>query len=281
MLALARHWIRQARPRAVFVLNGYHLFIPFQIAVKEAGIPLIELQHGIITESHSGYVYETPPPAEHVPDHLVVYGRHFGELLDRESPRWRGRWSVGGHPWLRMKQRDLESEPDAAFDTVVLFSQEIAFVRERIRDLASALRRLLDPSIRLVVKPHPGEREVVRYYGEAARAGVVIATPRDDSYALLRRSRLAVTVYSTLAIEALAFRSRSALLRSPSWPEDLRALVDEGAISAVDTAEEIAALSRLGPAPTRADDLANRFVGVREPPLDFEKLIRAVSQSLG
>lgn len=276
MLTLARKWIREAPPKAVFVLNGYHLFIPFQIAVREAGIPLIELQHGIITESHSGYIYDRPPPVEHLPDHLVVYGRHFGELLDRESPRWRGRWSVGGHPWLRIKRAGIDKEPDSAFDTVALFSQDLPFVQERMRALAPELRRKLDRRIRLVLKPHPGERNTEAYYAEAARAGVEIATPRDDSYTLLRRCRLAVTVYSTVSLEALAFRSRSALLRSPVWPEDLRTLVEQGVISAADTADDLLPLAQLAPPSPREDDLANRLFGVREPPLDFEKLIHSV-----
>lgn len=280
MLALARRWIAEAKPRAVFVLNGYHLFIPFQIAVREAGIPLIELQHGIIAESHPGYVFEGTPPVLHLPDHLVVYGRHFGELLDRESPRWRGRWSVGGHPWLKEKQRGLEALPDSHFDTVALFPQTISFTRERIRDLAVALRKVLDPSIRLVVKPHPGDGTAATYFKPAADAGVEIATSRDDTYILLRRCRVAVTVYSTVALEALAFRCRSVVLRADAWPDDLQTLVNQGVLHAADTANDIARLAELGPPPASDADLASRLFGVREPNLDFERLIEDVAARL-
>lgn len=278
MLALARGWIEKARPRAVFVLNGYHLFIPFQLAVREAKIPLIELQHGIITESHPGYVFEGAPPVDHLPDHLVVYGRHFGELLDRESPRWRGRWSVGGHPWLREKQAGLGLLPDSHFDTVALFPQTIEFTRTRIRDLATQLRKRLDPSIRIVVKPHPGDIAASRYFrgGE----GIEIATPRDDTYELLRRCRLAVTVYSTVALEALAFRCRSVVLRSDTWPDDLRSLVDQGALLPAETADEVARLAELGPVPSSDADVANRLFGVREPVPSFERLIEDVRRGL-
>ncbi len=278
MLALARRWIREARPRTVFVLNGYHLFIPFQIAVREAGIPLIELQHGIITESHAGYVFDPVPDVGHLPDHLVVFGRHFGELLDRESPRWRGRWSVGGHPWLREKQRGLETAPDDQFDSVVLFSQNIALVRERLRRLAPELRARLGPKARIVLKPHPGEIDAAAYYGELSRHGIELAGASDDTYTLLRRCRLSVTVYSTVALEALAFRCRSAVLPSPLWPEDLRSLVESGAIAAADDAAALARLWELGPVPPRGDDLANRLFGVHEPELDFEALIEELAR---
>jgi hypothetical protein len=204
----------------VFVLNGYHLFIPFQIAVREAGVPLIELQHGLIAESHPGYIFEGDPPVDHLPDHLVVFGRHFGELLEHESPRWAGRWSVGGHPWLKEKQRGVGDLADTTSGAVVLFSQSVDFVRERMRDLAIDLRARLDPSVRIILKPHPGERNVEEYYRPIVSKGVELAAPRDDSYALLRRCRVAISVYSTVAMEALAFRCNSVVLRSNSLPDD-------------------------------------------------------------
>jgi hypothetical protein len=280
MLALGRRWVRRARPRAVFVLNGYHLFIPFQIAVREAGIPLIELQHGLIGQSHSGYVLEGAPPLQHVPDHLVVFGRHFGELLDRESPVWKGRWSVGGHPWLKEKQAGVDQLPNESFDTVALFSQNIEFARQRIRALAGEIRMGLPKDVRVVLKPHPGEIDAASYYRTAANAGVDLASSRDDTYALLRRCRVAVTVYSTVGMEALAFRCRSALVRSPLWPEDLRGFVEDGSIEAVDTADDVIRLAGLGPRAARGGDLANRYFGVREPELDFERLIERVRAGL-
>lgn len=273
---LARAWIRRARPRAVFVLNGYHLFIPFQIAVREANIPLIELQHGVIHESHPGYVFDGAPEWGHLPDHLVVFGRQFGELLERESPRWTGRWSVGGHPWLKEKRRGLENLPDSAFDTVVVFSQSIPPVRERLRALVPELREKLDRNVRLVLKPHPHEIDAAEYYAEAARRGVEIASPREDAYQLLRRCRLSVTVFSTVAIEALAFRCRSVVLRAGLWPEDVRVLVDQGALQAASDATDVARLGALGPAQGSDEGLANRFFGVLEPELDFEQLIEDV-----
>ena len=93
MFEATRLLLKRARPRAVFVLNVYHYFTPMLLAAKEAGVSVIELQHGVIHESHPGYVHEKAPPF--LPDHLVVFGSHFGELLDRETPVWRNRWSVG------------------------------------------------------------------------------------------------------------------------------------------------------------------------------------------
>lgn len=271
---LARDWIRRARPEAVFVLNGYHLFIPFQIAAREAGIPLIELQHGIIHESHPGYVFGRMPELSHVPDHLLVFGRHFGELLDRESPLWRGRWSVGGQPWLKEKRRGLDDLADSAFDTVVVFSQRYEPVREAMRRLLAGLRSLIPRNLRLVLKPHPGEPDAAEYYG--AGTGVEFASPRDDTYELLRRCRLAISPYSTVAFEALAFRCRSAVLKSSLWMDDFRMLVEQGALTAVDGAAEVARLAALPIGAGTHEDLANRLFGVHEAEPDLARLIDQV-----
>jgi len=279
LLEVARNWIRRATPRAVFVLNAYHLFIPFQLAAREAGIPVIELQHGIIHESHPGYIFDGTPALGHLPDHLVVFGRHFGELLDRESPRWRGRWSVGGHPWLKLKRRGVDNLPESSFDSVVIFSQPHAPVRERIRPLLPELRAKLDPKIRLVLKPHPREFDAADYYGEALR-GIELASVHDDSYELLRKCRLAVSMYSTVSFEALAFRCRSAVLRGSMWMDDFRALVDAGVLPVVDTAHDIARLAALPMPPRAPDDLTNRLFAVDEPAPDFERLIGSVTPSL-
>jgi len=262
------------------VLNGYHLFIPFQIAAKEARIPVIELQHGIIHESHPGYVFRGEPESPHLPDHLVVFGRHFGELLDRESPYWRGRWTVGGHPWLKLKRAGIEDVPDDALDSVVVFSQPNAPIREQLRRLLPDLRARLPGEVRLILKPHPRELDAERFYASAARSGATLESPRTDTYDLLRHCRVAVSVASTVGIEALAFRCRSVVLETPFRLEDLEALVRSGALIAASSAGSIAELASLPPPRDTDLGLATRLFGVREPEPDFERLIHRVSEQL-
>lgn len=280
-LAWARRLVRRAQPRAVFVLGAYHMMIPFQAAVREAGIPLVELQHGIIHESHPGYVLGDMPELRHLPDHMVVFGRQFGEMLERECPRWAGRWSVGGHPWLRRKRRGVEAADDSAFDSVVFFSQPHAPVREQFRPLLPELRAALPPSVRLVLKPHPRELDAREYYRGMADIGVEFASPRDDTYDILRRCRVAVSVYSTVAMEALAFRCRSAVLAAPLLPDEFRALVEQGCIDLVSGAAQIADLAALPPRRDSHEDVANRLFGVLDPEPDFEALIGRLGARAG
>jgi len=71
----------------------------------------------------------------------------------------------------------------------------------------------LPEAIEIMYKPHPREPLAAL---RAAWAGLAItlAEPAEDAYQLLSRCMASVTVYSTLAIEALAFPCRSIVVRS-------------------------------------------------------------------
>lgn len=266
-----RALVRAGRPRAVFVLCAYNQHIPIQLAVREAGIPLIEVQHGVIHESHPGYIFGTSLATGHLPDHLLVFGQRFGQLLDTSSPYWQGRWTVAGQPWLVDKVAQLDAHDSE--DLVVLFSQNVPAVQTMLRQLALALRPLCSPTTRLVIKPHPAERKPA--YEGLPDSGIEVAAENADSYELLGRCRVAVSVYSTIAIEALAFSCRSVVLRSPHWFEDIARFVEAGYIQAADSPEDIVACLRRS-APGQSQSIARALFGVGEPRVDFEQLIASL-----
>jgi hypothetical protein len=271
MFEATRRLLRHVAPRAVFVLNAYQYFTPMLRAVKQAGIPVIELQHGVIHESHPGYVHEHTP--DYLPDHLVVFGEHFGELLDRETPVWRHRWSVGGHPWMARVLSRQSAEP--ARDAVVLFSQNDPPVIEQLLSWMGPLRARLPAHVRLVIKPHPREHDPERTWGSVLAPGIELASHRDDTYALLNQCVVAATLYSTVAVEALAYPCRSAVIECPYWNEDIRALVDAGHLTAVSSPEQLAALAT-EPIGSAASDVPVRLFGIGAPPLSFTDLLDRV-----
>lgn len=279
--SVAHSLIRLIPPQAVFVLCAYKPFIPFQVAVRESGIPLIELQHGVIHESHPGYILDDAPEMQHLPDHLVVFGAHFGELLERECPRWRGRWTIGGHPWLKRQRQDCLAGKGQIRDSVVVFSQNDPPAQERIRAILPELRSRLDPKLRLILKPHPRELDASAYYASAIGSGVELASPRDDSYQLLGRCRLSVTVYSTVAIEALAFDCRSVVIRSPYWNEDIHNMVAQESLIPANNADDIVAALSNDVENQVQGSMAQRLFGINTPEPNFLDLIDKARKSMG
>jgi hypothetical protein len=272
---LARALLARGRPRALVVLCAYDQHIPFQLEARARGIPIIELQHGVIHESHPGYVFGPSAAPRHAPDHLVVFGEHYGHALERSGSYWAQRWSVGGHPWLKAKR--AEHSGTAPENTVVLFGQNVASVQERLSTLALELRERL-PSVRLVLKPHPAEKDVAAVYAPLRERGVELAPPGSDSYELLARCRVAVSVFSTIAVEALAFPCASVVLRSPNWFEDIRTFVDGGFLHAADNANDVvAAYRRLGAA--RDASVDRHLFGVGGEAIDFERLIARLGEA--
>lgn len=302
MLALGRRWLRQARPKAVFVLCGYHMHTPLQLAAREEGIPVIELQHGLIHESHPGYILPELPTEQlrtlPLPDHLVVFGSYFGTMLEQESERWRGRWTVGGHPWLQQRRLAAQHSAGGGGDTpavqgagdpvsddpqartLVLFSQYELDVRRQVQAAAIAARAALPATWTVSVKPHPREFDAESFYGPALDAGVELIPIVSDSYALLARVDVAVTVYSTLAIEALAFACRSVVLPSDRWTPAIADLVKRGRLESCANGTLLAALAQ-GDRGGEVDrgDLAGTLFGIDQNPIDFDALVTACSAS--
>jgi hypothetical protein len=270
--ALALSLIKLLRPKAVFVLCGYTRFVPFQRVLKRAGIPIIELQHGVIHMGHAGYVLADEAPADYLPDHMLVFGERFGKVLERCSDYWRGRWTVGGHPLLSERAKHVVPEASRR-GPVVVFSQAIAPVSSLLQEFLPAFRRALPSDVEIILKPHPRETNPEQFYAAALAAGVRLAEPRSDSYQLLATCRASVTVFSTLALEALAFPCTSFVIRSEHWPEVIRQFVADGTLLAADTPEQLALLVQ---EPTTVHDrqaVARELFGIGEPAPDLLGLL--------
>ena len=271
MQALARYWIRVRRPRAVFVICAYTTMIPVQRAVREAGIPLIELQHGQIHSSHSGYVFGALPEQLHFPDCLVTFGRRFSSLLETASSRWTGRLVVGGHPWLRLKPRGNRTECSDAIRRLVAFGQYDPPVQRQLVDFMCALAELVPSDVELTYKPHPKELDLERITSELNAANVAVLEAGADSREVLATAGSAVTVFSTTAMEALAFNCRSIVLSSPFRTDEIQALVDLGWVDSVSTPAQ--ALALLGRPAEKNLNAAQELFGITNETLDYSKLI--------
>lgn len=273
---MASQLLRRARPRAVFVLCSYGPFLPVQRAVKRLGIPLIELQHGIIHDSHAGYVLRGPRVSEHAPHHTCVFGNRFGRTLERCSDYWVGRWSVAGHPWLRRHAAGIRWNERPESRRIVVFSQNIAPVREQLKVFLPDLRRRLRSEFEILLKPHPGERDAEQFYREAVSSGVQLAAPSADSYQLLKECALAVSVYSTIALEALAFPCQSLVLRSPLWSQEIRHAVEQGTLLAADEAGAVVRAIEEPSTATERRALADDLFALSRPAPDFAGLIEQI-----
>jgi hypothetical protein len=120
---------------------------------------------------------------------------------------------------------------------------------------------------------HP-DADAATHYRDLRKAGVEVLPHTEGSCSLLASSHASLAVYSTVAIEALAFGCRSLVLRSPLRPEDIRTFVEQGKLIPVDGAEAIARECNAEWTPGAHEALASDLFGIGPPELEFAELVR-------
>jgi len=180
--------------------------------MKERGIYVAEPQHGWIGPSHAAYNYGAamfaPELRGSAPDELLTFGTWWGEGL-----RFPGKLTPIGKPYLEDAVRSARPKADR---NEVLVVSSTSDPRE-MSAFVTALRHELDPSLKVVFRPHPSERPVVaERYGDLIGLGGVEIDSRSDVYEALGASTAVVGIASTVLFEALAFGCDTFVRESPA-----------------------------------------------------------------
>ena len=204
-------------------------------ACKRRGVPVAELQHGVIDPYHVGYSFPGPDRRKRMfPDYLLVYGRFWRDAVEYPIPD--ERVLPVGYPHIESRQPT--GRRSAERERIVFVSQ--GTIGERLSRFAAALAAHSTFETEIVYKLHPAE--VARYpesYPWLAAADVAVADGSDRSlYELFEASTAQVGVYSTAVYEGLRFGLRTYLYDLPGAVK-LRTLVDE------DIATPVASVSDL------------------------------------
>jgi hypothetical protein len=196
-LPLWRRLIRRLDPEIAVVLVGY-MRETFVEACQMEGVPVVELQHGVVYPEHVGYAYPTTEPSV-FPDYFLTFGEFWNDAasypLHPEQIR-----SVG-YPYLERRTMELD-DIDATGEVVFISQGTIGADLSRVA-LETAER--LDRDV--VYKLHPGEQDRwKRDYPWLSGSEVRVVDGSDVAlYDLLNRATAVVGVNSTALYEALAF----------------------------------------------------------------------------
>jgi hypothetical protein len=277
-VAAAGRVLDLCRPRVVVLTTSYDGFPrAFVYAAHARGIPVIELQHGIIHPLHRGYLYffpKKPLPNYVLPDRLLVYGERFRDLLvglGSGSPA-RALRVVGN---IRLAEYIAQLSDRAAVTAWVHrqlhvpegYSLLTVSCQPESRDfliscLHPALADLAKHRVVLCLKPHPSEVSTAKAaYRPLLRCpNVRLVTDGDVGlYDLLIASCLHATVSSTVLLECLSLGIPNVLIQGPFHEGLLRLLgQDSGSVPLVGSAEDLLAAVRAVTADTVERDAAIR-----------------------
>jgi len=181
-------------------------------ACRELNIPSIELQHGIITKYHAGYVKVTESEnRDCVPEYILTYGDEFTDIIRKGSLFEREKVVTVGFPYLEEVKKSPPVVNDRLNDFVSKFTTTILVtsqwtVAEELKnffiELSEKLKKI-NMDVGIVFKPHP--RDWRNYSDIEKIENMFIANKYDDIYEILKVIDIHSTAYSTSGLEALAF----------------------------------------------------------------------------
>jgi hypothetical protein len=237
-LWLLRRLLRCIDPdiAVVVVSYGRETFIE---ACQEQNIPVVELQHGVIYESHFGYSYPGDRTKVTFPDYLLVWGDFWKNRVDFPIPN--ERVIPVGYPYLEQQTKQYGNK---ASKKQLLFISQGA-IGKQLSKLAMEVNKHPDIDHDIVYKLHPGEydRWQKEYPWLLDADFEIIDSSEPPLYQLFSDSSGQVGVYSTAVYEGLHFGLET-YLYDCLGAETLQPLLDEGAATLVSSADQLA--SKLG-----------------------------------
>jgi hypothetical protein len=150
--------IRRRRPRLIF-LSGAYSQAPLISAAQKYGIPVIELQHGVISKYHLGYSFPSGVRRTYKPDYLFLYGPFWrkGISFDIENS------SIIdiGSCWQKKIERSYKSSEREKIIVTVSSPEN----RERIKEIMKYVALKMPRDWLMYIKPHPIEAsDAHKYY---------------------------------------------------------------------------------------------------------------------
>jgi hypothetical protein len=260
-VSAARWLIKTLRPHAIVEITSYDSSVrAVNLAAREARVPIVELQHGLINHDLS-YDYYLPREFRQLrplPDKVLVYGETFRKcILELSTAFLPGDIVVAGYPRLDQfllgvaesgyanVRKEARRRLSAADSTQVLLITTQPGIR--LEDILVPAVRLLGErrDLMVCIKPHPSEagRWQRGRFRAFQHAPYRIITDTDiDLYQLLAATDVHATVYSTVFLECLALSVPTIILGSCPGSFGVTQLLAEGEAVTMRTATEFAAL---------------------------------------
>lgn len=247
-IAFAQHTIdlshvmlRKIKPKMLLVGCGYaptHMVV--QYAAKKMGIPVIEVQHGLIVPYSYGYFFgindleqlrDSP-----FPNKIIVYGNHFRRILLDNSALCEHNVEVLGYPYLWHKIKQSRGVfPSSKSD--ILFTPQPHNTRSLL-EIARAIKQSTPNKV--LFKLHPSNLTI---RGTTYCNDIDIVPPSCSLYDLfINNAEFHISSSSMAHLEAIAFDVKDIIFDTHSGLEDYyRFLINLG-IPIIDNIDKLEGL---------------------------------------
>lgn len=221
-----RQWrslCRRVRPRVVLIDDGCYQH-DLMAGAKEAGVWVMELQHGTFTPEGPEYCWSRAALAHReqmpVPDRFLVFGEHWRGLLEADG-FWTDRVSIVGSTRIDLHRKVSRFEKRAHPGLVMLVTTQGVAREELVRWIQEVMRALKDqPAFRVIVKLHPGyDHDPAPYQsalGNDRRVVVQPGTEGPTTFERLLEADLHASISSSCHFDSLALGTPTVILGLPS-----------------------------------------------------------------
>ena len=224
------------KPPLLFIVCSYGKEYIIR-AAKELKIPIVELQHGVITKYHMGYVFPKELPKKSFPDYFFSFGDFWNNTVD--FPINKQKIITVGYPFLEENIKNIIKEKNR--NQIIFISQGI--IGKKLSKIAVDFADQ-NKNLKVLYKLHPGEKnnweEKYPWLKESEIKGNINVSNifDEDLYILLSESAIQVGVNSTALFEGLRFSCKTFIVDLPG-AEYMNDLIKTGRALLIQSFKEI------------------------------------------
>lgn len=255
-IEMGKTMIDRENPAVICMLNEYGTFQkPLVIAGKQKGVPVLAVQHGIITPTHWGYIRGQHEKKRAVlPDMTCVYGQYHYDLLTVHSIYEPDAVAVTGQPrYDILYYADSIYSKEAFISTYGMNPQHAIILwvtqchalstEENVKNFKAVFGALQSmEEVTLIIKQHPGElpvhTQMIHSWVSKYDIPAVVMPKTSDTFEQLYVCDVMITKNSTTAMEAVALDTPVVVLNLSGEP-DVVAYVAEGVAAGVYKKEDL------------------------------------------
>lgn len=207
---------RRKKIEHVYIVNAYsHHYIT--AAAQELGLPVTELQHGMITPYNMGYNYPGRDDVPYFPDEFWGFGEYW--LNVAEMPKRTKKRVIGAPHIQALKDKNIEKKPKTVF-----FSSQTVIGFE-MYEYALQVAEML-PHHTITLNLHPHDRRD-KYPEIGLPENMQILYRPDHFFELLASHEFQVGSFSTTLFEGMVMGNKVIVLDLPG-SENMQPVIERG-----------------------------------------------------
>lgn len=220
------------RPKKLILVGAY--FRQEMVAAAQLeNIPVIELQHGVITKYHLGYSYPNYEKIPYFPDEIWGFGQYWFDSTPLPAVT---KTQVIGAPYI-FELANKNKEHKNIAKTILFTSQGVIGLNlfEFAYEVASKLS-----DYKITFRLHPSEtlsKYESIYKRKPSLANFVISAKEVNIFALIAQNEFQVGVFSTTLFEGLVLGAKAILINMPGI-EYMDSLIESKEVICVNSVEE-------------------------------------------